>query len=448
MSDSEPAADLPTKRGWTGAFANAELEAAFAEDSLESRARFLSFSVALTTLVYLAYGVHDYLVVPGVHERAWLVRYGVFLPIAIFVLLLVRSRYFAELGQLAMLGYGLAASLVVLFIGTISPPQGYFLYTSYAVLFATLGPFIARMNVPSQLTYTLTSLIAYLALDHAYAKTSLEVRASIATSLLAMGGIGAILAHRLEVQARDAFLQRRLIKKQVALIDAERSRSEALLSNVLPPSIAERLKTEKRAIADGFANVSVLFADIVGFTKMSERLSPEELVFRLNLIFSSFDDLVDKLKLEKIKTIGDSYMVAGGLHSHEYDHAFAIAEMALAMRRRMEEFSSRFEEPISVRIGINTGAVVAGVIGKRKFIYDVWGDTVNIASRMESHAEPGSIQVTEATYELLRGRYQLTERGVVEVKGKGSMRTWILVGAAPDSKGKRVMVTQQPQKIR
>ena len=200
---------------------------------------------------------------------------------------------------------------------------------------------------------------------------------------------------------------------------AEKARAEELLLNVLPASIAERLKRGQRPIADGFPRVSVLFADIVGFTKMSERVTPVELVDRLNRMFSSFDDLADKLKLEKIKTIGDAYMVAGGLHSHEYDHAQTIAEMALAMQRRALEFSREFGEELSIRIGIHTGPVVAGVIGKRKFIYDVWGDTVNTASRMESHGEPGTVHVTEETRQLLKDMYVLTPRGEITVKGKG-----------------------------
>ena len=133
--------------------------------------------------------------------------------------------------------------------------------------------------------------------------------------------------------------------------------------------------------------MSVLFADIVGFTRMSERVAPAELVERLNAVFSSFDDLADKLRLEKIKTIGDAYMVAGGLNFERHDHAEALAEMALAMQRRMAGFSDSFGERLSLRIGIHTGPAVAGVIGKKKFIYDVWGDTVNAASRMESHGE-------------------------------------------------------------
>ncbi|MBK7580865.1 MAG: hypothetical protein IPI67_11725 [Myxococcales bacterium] len=444
----KPVMTAAPKQRWTSAFVDPELERAFRADSVAALRRYLRFSIGLTSLVFLSYGLHDLLVVPEVHERAWLVRYGLFGPIAVAVYALIGSRFLARFGQLAMLVYGLAASGVVLYIGAIAGRDGFFLYTSYSVLFVTVGPFVARMTPVTQIGYTLASLSLYNLLEAVQVGSPLSVRASISTTLLSLGAIGALISRELEGQARDAFLQRRLISQQVEAIEREKERSEELLLNVLPPSIAQRLMSEDGAIADGFAQVSVLFADIVGFTEMSQRLTPQQVVMRLNQIFSSFDDLVDKLKLEKIKTIGDAYMVAGGLHSHEYDHAQTIAEMALAMQRRMLEFSREFGDDLSLRIGINTGPVVAGVIGKKKFIYDVWGDTVNIASRMESHSEPRSIQVSESTYELLKDRYELRARGELEVKGKGKMKTWFLVGLVPDSVGRRPASTQLPQKVK
>lgn len=437
-------ASLPVQpMRWTGAFVDPKLEQQFRADQTEAVEHFLGFSLALATVVFLAYGLHDALLVPEVRERAWAVRYGLFLPVSLIAYWAVRGGRSLHLGQAAVLAYGLAANLVVLYVGAIAPVHG-FLYTSYAVLFVTLGPFVARMNVVTQAAYTALTLALYLILDLGLGESSTELRVSVASTLLSMGGIGGLLAYRQDRLARESFLQRRLIKEQVQAIATEQARSEELLLNVLPPAIAQRLKFEHRSIADGFPQVSVLFADIVGFTKMSERLSPEELVERLNLMFSSFDDLVDKLKLEKIKTIGDAYMVAGGLHSHEYDHAQTIAEMALGMKRRTDEFSHRFGEDLNIRIGIHTGPVVAGVIGKRKFIYDVWGDTVNTASRMESHSEPGRIQVSEAMYFLLKDMYELIPRGEIEVKGKGAMRTWFLADRAtlgPDGQ------TRMPRKL-
>lgn len=208
---------------------------------------------------------------------------------------------------------------------------------------------------------------------------------------------------------------------------AEQEKSERLLLNILPEPIADRLKQEPQAIADGFGEVTILFADIVGFTEMSNRMSPTEIVSRLNQIFSRFDTLVEKHDLEKIKTIGDAYMVVGGLPEPRADHAIAIAELAIDMQKAIQELNQQTGESFSMRMGINTGPVVAGVIGIKKFIYDLWGDTVNVASRMEMHGLPGRIHVTEATYRYLQDSYRFEERGMIAVKGKGQMKTyWLL----------------------
>ncbi len=207
----------------------------------------------------------------------------------------------------------------------------------------------------------------------------------------------------------------------------EQEKSENLLLNILPKAIVHQLKLGNNAIASRSDNVTILFADIVDFTSLSTSVSPSELVNILNEIFSSFDVLADQLGLEKIKTIGDSYMVVGGLPTSREDHAEAIAEMALAMQREIAQFKRGDDTTFRLRIGINTGAVVAGVIGIRKFIYDLWGDAVNIASRMESHGLAGGIQVTKATYELLNDKYTFWHRGKVFIKGRGEMDTYMLL---------------------
>jgi adenylate cyclase len=217
---------------------------------------------------------------------------------------------------------------------------------------------------------------------------------------------------------------------------AEQKISERLLLNVLPPSIAERLKGRPEVtgesfteiIADSFPEVTVLFADIVGFTKFSENLSPEALVAVLNDIFSHFDVIADGRGLEKIKTIGDAYMAVAGLPMPQTDHAQRAAHMALDMVNAMERFNERNRFKLSLRIGISTGAVVAGVIGKRKFLYDIWGDVVNTANRMETHGVSGRIQVSDSTRQQLGEPFMLEDRGPIEVKGKGEMHTWFLTG--------------------
>ena len=206
--------------------------------------------------------------------------------------------------------------------------------------------------------------------------------------------------------------------------------TEELLLNILPAPIAQRLKRAESTIADNFADVTVLFADLVNFTEISAEIPPTRLVDLLNKIFSEFDQLAEKHSLEKIKTIGDAYMVVGGLPTTRPDHAEAIAEMALDMQQQITRFKGVNGEPFRLRIGINTGPVIAGVIGTKKFTYDLWGDTVNVASRMESHGVAGCIQVTATTYERLKDKYVFEERGVTHIKGKGDMMTYWLMGRA------------------
>ena len=223
-------------------------------------------------------------------------------------------------------------------------------------------------------------------------------------------------------------------KKLYDRVVAEQKVSERLLLNVLPPSIAERLKGRPEVmadsftevIADSFAEVTVLFADIVGFTKFSEGVRAEVLVGVLNDIFTRFDSIADNRGLEKIKTIGDSYMAAAGLPVPVADHTERAAHMALDMIEVMDRFNEQGLYKLKVRIGISTGAVVAGVIGKRKFLYDLWGDVVSTASRMESHGVSGRIQVTDSTRRRLGEPFLLEKRGAIDVKGKGEMHTWFL----------------------
>ncbi|MDX6381737.1 MAG: adenylate cyclase [Rubrobacteraceae bacterium] len=220
----------------------------------------------------------------------------------------------------------------------------------------------------------------------------------------------------------------RILAQAMHELDAERELSEQLLLNVLPHSIADRLKHEKGIIADRFSEATVLFADIANFTPVSSRLAPEEVVLWLNDVFSSLDRLVEQHRVEKIKTIGDCYMMVSGLPTPRPDHAEVAAELALALRDEMANRIAPHGRPMRMRIGIHSGPVIAGVIGTDKFAYDLWGDTVNTASRMESHGVEGAIQVTETTYQRLQPCYEFEERGVVEIKGKGVMRTYFLTG--------------------
>ena len=210
----------------------------------------------------------------------------------------------------------------------------------------------------------------------------------------------------------------------------EKERSEKLLLNVLPPAIAERLKRNEINIAQGHADVTVMFADIVGFTRMTEELSPVETVKILNDVFSIFDDIADKHRVEKIKTIGDAYMAAAGLDTGAQIHyADAVANMALEMIARVDEYRKRTGERVQIRIGIGTGPIVAGVIGKKKFIYDMWGDTVNVAFRLAADAPAETVQVDLMTHRRLHNRFRFNAAQELEIKGKGRMQVFQLAGA-------------------
>lgn len=423
--------DVPL-RALTATFVDPELEREFQLDHHPQIRRFTSLSVTVSLVAFLAYGLHDALVIPSVLGRALVIRYGVFVPFAAFIIPFVFRNRSPRLHQPAMLAFGLAVNVVVLWIGAISPPAGFFIYTGYAVVFVTLGGFIARMGVAWQLAYTAISVALYHLFDQLLAHQIPTVRLSITMTLVTLGGIGAIAAYQLEAQARRAFLQRRIIRDQMDDLDAERRVADSLLRNVLPETIAKRLKVSDEAIADGHREATVLFSDIVGFTELSAKLSPAELVGHLDDIFSRFDDIAGALKLEKIKTIGDAYMVVGGVPVRREDHAAAVCEMALRMQEAIAKMPPVAGTTLSVRIGVHSGPVVAGVIGKKKFIYDVWGDTVNTASRMESHGVPGEIQVSERVQELVRDQFVLEERGMIEVKGKGQLRTFLLRGRSVD----------------
>ena len=217
------------------------------------------------------------------------------------------------------------------------------------------------------------------------------------------------------------------------LLQEEQARSERLLLNILPGPIAERLKSSNQTIADGFSDVSVMFVDIVNFTRIAEGLKPQEVFTMLNRIFSSFDELAETYGLEKIKTIGDAYMVAGGLNDACHDYTAALVDMALDMRDLLQRDFHVNSRHLEVRIGIGSGPVVAGVVGKKKFIYDLWGDTVNIASRITGEGPPGMVQIDERSYLRLRDRFDFLSPETVHLKGKGNMTVYRVVGRKPSA---------------
>lgn len=288
------------------------------------------------------------------------------------------------------------------------------------LLVLLLGGSLALIEAPALIGVALVACVAELIVLVLHPETTSFDISGYANWIV----IGALAVVVFTVQL-EAF-QRRLFAQQHEL-EQERTRGEALLRNVMPAPIATRLKHEPDAIADHYDGVTVVFADIAGFTGIAARMSPAELVGRLDDIFSQLDDIVHRHGLEKIKTIGDQYMAVAGAPTPRPDHAAAAARVALEIAR----MSAAGLGGLTFRIGIASGPAIAGVIGKVRFSYDLWGDTVNLASRMESHGVPGRVQCDDRTHDLLAGAFRFEDRGVIDVKGKGAVHTYFLVEEAP-----------------
>ncbi len=272
-------------------------------------------------------------------------------------------------------------------------------YSAFLIMFVATGTLGSVLGFPSPVPVWFSTLMLIL---------NIAVGGTIVFTLLAL------------------FAKQRL--DALAALRVEQDKAENLLLNILPKSIADRLRGNTQTIADSFTSASILFADVVDFTPFAQRLPASEVVGILDRLFTHFDSLAERYGLEKIKTIGDCYMVAAGVPTPRSDHATAIARMAVDMREAMRDADAIGDLGLELRIGINSGPVVAGIIGRKRFLYDLWGDAVNTASRMESHGSPGQIQITRATYELLKDDFVCEPRGTLEVKGKGAMETWFLVG--------------------
>ena len=285
----------------------------------------------------------------------------------------------------------------------------------------TLFFYSASASIPWFIVFVVLSVVSGL-LDPVLAQGAAPIPDAVRTAFFVLNVVGVSVT---------AYV---LLQYAVRARDDAFARSEGLLLNVLPRTIAERLKRERGVIAEAHPEVTVLFADVVDFTPFAERTEPARVVGVLDEVFTAFDALAERHGLEKIKTIGDAYMVASGLPEPRADHAEVMAEMALDMQAEFGRIGAGVGEGHAIRIGMDSGPVIAGVIGSRKFAYDLWGDTVNTASRMESHGLAGRIQVTEGTYRRLRGRYAFEERGEIEVKGKGTRAAYLLTGRlAPGS---------------
>ena len=337
-----------------------------------------------------------------------------FTPLTLLALaVFARTRDFAWLRTVLLALILVLPALLQLALGGITPSSGIILWSLLSPLAAVV--FDRPRRAWAWFAGFLILLLATEPLASLLRSSPSELPAELiqAFAVLNIGGvslIGFTMLTAFAVQREEA-----------------QGRVESLLQNVLPREIAERLKESQQRIADHFDDSSILFADVVDFTPLSGRLEPTEIVGLLDQLFTAFDELADRYGVEKIKTIGDCYMVAAGVPTPRADHAHALARMALEMRERAAECIAE-GAGLRLRIGISSGPVVAGVIGRRRFLYDLWGDTVNMASRMESHGTAGEVQITRTTWELLRDEFECEPLGLVDVKGKGPVETWRLVG--------------------
>jgi adenylate cyclase len=332
-------------------------------------------------------------------------------------------RFGALAAPIGFIVVGYACNFVICaLIGTASGMQLYYLVAAaLGLLFVGTERILLAVAMGAVASLLMIVLEAYVPRGTGVQSAATMFGNYIGTAFASCGVLLIIVYYALREAARAE-----------AAAEREHQRSESLLGNILPATIAGRLKDRTGAvIADRFDEASILFADMAGFTASASDTDPKDLVKFLNHVFTGFDRLVEIHKLEKIKTTGDSYMVVSGVPAARPDHAQALAQLALDMRDAATELRDPHGHNVPIRIGIASGPVVAGVVGTRKFFYDIWGDAVNVASRMESTGVPGKIQVSQETYEQLRHNFVLESRGPIEVKGKGQMNTWFLVGRQP-----------------
>jgi adenylate cyclase len=321
------------------------------------------------------------------------------------------------LGGLAVLGLAVAASQIER-------------YATPALMLISIFAFVVlRLRFVAALAASALYLGAYTAV----ALLAAHPRTLVVDLFILYSAVGAAAAatYFLESASRELFAQRELIAAQEQAIRSEKAKSDRLLRNILPDAVAAELREEERSVAVSYPAATVLFADLVGFTPLTERMPPEATAAMLNEVYSAFDDVARRHGVEKIKTIGDSYMLAGGVPEPCTDHAARVVTAGLAMLEAVGAYAARSGTGIALRVGVHSGPLVAGVIGKAKFSYDLWGDTVNTASRMESHGVAGAVQISEATRQRVANLFEVTPRGEIEIKGKGRMPAFLVIGRLP-----------------
>lgn len=404
-----------------------DIEDQFREDYHVNTVGTTRLALVLGLVLFSLFGILDIYAVPISKNIVWFIRYGIIAPAILFALAASYMDFFQKYVQVlmgivvAISGLGIVAMISI----TREAEFGNRFYFTGLILVSMWGYSLSRLRFWNAILANLVIMTGY-EFASIVMKQLLETETGIVIftmhNFFFLGGnvIGMFASYALERYTRRDFLQKYTIQ-------AQRDQADKLLYNVLPERIAEKLKQSNETIAEEFSSATVLFADIVNFTPISARFAPHEVVDMLDELFSRFDELVDKYGVEKIQVAGDGYMVAAGVPTPRPDHAVVLAQLALDMLEcvKNKNFLSG-QYPIEIRIGLNSGSLLGGVIGRKKYFYALWGDTVNTASRMESHGSRGKIQITRATYELVKDDFECEYIGLISVKGKGEMDVWHL----------------------
>jgi class 3 adenylate cyclase len=409
----------------TLSFRDGEQERTFQEEYSNRFRTQIRLALTVGVFLYAVFGLLDRILFPQVATKLWLIRYGIVCPAILLGIFSTKYRRFDRWTQPLLSVLAIITGLGIIAMSFIAPPPDNAVYYAGLILVIMTAFTFLKLRFIYATFASLIIVLTYEVVGIWFARTPLNILVSNNFFFIAANVVGMFAGYFIELYVRKEFVQRHLLA-------AEEVKTKMLLLSILPEPIAERLKQGQTVIVDKFQHATVLFADIVGFTNLAAQITPEALVIFLNDIFSILDAIAEKYELEKIKTIGDGYMLAGGLPMYRTDHAEAIADMALDAQEQISQLEAAKDGWLRLRIGIHSGPVVAGVIGKKKFSYDLWGNTVNVASRMEKHSFGGCILCSHETYLRLRSTHILLDRGPIDVKGKGSMRTYLLVGRKPN----------------
>lgn len=401
-------------------FNNADLESKFYKHYFEKKKKHIQIALYVSLSFYAGFAIFDYLLDGTDMLVSLIVRFGVVCPYIYGVILLSKTRYYERFIQLAICIGMLLASMGIMVIAAASEQHIGSMFISGLLLILLWFHLLSGVLTQYAIETSIMVFVLYVLFIVFVVQYPFTFAFSNASFLLSAIVIASFSNYLVEKYDRNEFLN-------IRALENERKKNEELLLNILPRSIVNELKDSSGTIAQGFDSISILFADIVGFSEFGDKTTPKSMVSNLNAIFSRFDNLVDTSGLEKIKTIGDAYMVASGLPTPTKDHAQIIADFALNLQRSLDQFNRDTGQNFQLRIGIHSGSAVAGVIGLRKFVYDVWGDSVKVASHMETNGEPGKIHVSHGTYELLKDNYRFEKREPIEIKGKGMMQTYYLL---------------------